>query len=289
MTVSSSSQPRAGTPARALEPGGRPLPATPLGAGRPLRRRTPPPGRPLVVNVLAALAGIGLALTLALGISAESAGSLQAPGGVATAAGRLRGLAAAYAMVVVVVLVARFGPLERAIGQDRLIRWHRRLGPWPLYLLVLHGSLITVGYAQAANDGVLHQFGQLLWTYPGVLAATVGGVLLIAAGVTPYRLAWRRMAFETWWSVHLALSFGAVLALPQVILEAYPPGVALFFFSVVASSVFAFVVIAGAYLGVAGRPHPLSQPRYRRACAHLPKRPAHGFVPRFAVVDSRHR
>jgi hypothetical protein len=125
--------------------------------------------------------------------------------------------------------------------------------PWPLYLLVLHGSLITVGYAQAANDGVLHQFGQLLWTYPGVLAATVGGVLLIAAGVTPYRLAWRRMAFETWWSVHLALSFGAVLALPQVILEAYPPGVALFFFSVVASSVFAFVVIAGAYLRVAGR------------------------------------
>jgi hypothetical protein len=127
MTVSSSSQPRAGTPARALEPGGRPLPATPLGAGRPLRRRTPPPGRPLVVNVLAALAGIGLALTLALGISAESAGSLHAPGGLAAAAGRLMGLAAAYAMVVVVVLVARFGPLERAIGQDRLIRWHRRL------------------------------------------------------------------------------------------------------------------------------------------------------------------
>ena len=40
-----------------------------------------------------------------------------------------------------------------------------------------------------------------------------------------------------------------------MILEAYPPGVALFFFSVVASSVFAFVVIAGAYLRVAGRPH----------------------------------
>jgi ferredoxin-NADP reductase/DMSO/TMAO reductase YedYZ heme-binding membrane subunit len=106
-------------------------------------------------------------------------------------------------MVVVVVLVARFGPLERAVGQDRLVRWHRRLGPWPLYLLVAHGALITVGYAQEARDGVLHQFGQLLWTYPGVLAATVGGGLLIAAGVTSYRLARRRMAYETWWSVHL--------------------------------------------------------------------------------------
>jgi ferredoxin-NADP reductase/DMSO/TMAO reductase YedYZ heme-binding membrane subunit len=173
-------------------------------AVRALRgRRLPAPSRPAVVSALATLAALGFGITLGLGVSAESAGTLQAPGGVATALGRLTGLAAAYAMVVVVVLVARFGPLERAIGQDRLVRWHRRLGPWPLYLLVAHGSLITVGYAQAAHDGVLHQFGQLLWTYPGVLAATVGGVLLIAAGVSSYRLARRRMAYETWWSVHL--------------------------------------------------------------------------------------
>ena len=36
-----------------------------------------------------------------------------------------------------------------------------------------------------------------------MLAATVGGALLIAAGVTSYRLARRRMAYETWWAVHL--------------------------------------------------------------------------------------
>src|SRR4051794_40342671 len=163
----------------------------------------PARSRPLVVVVLGALAGLGLGVTLGLGVSAESLGSLRAPGGLATAAGRIAGLTAAYAMVVVVVLVARFGPLERAVGQDRLVRWHRTLGPWPLYLLAAHGALITSGYARAANDGVLHQFGQLLWTYPGVLAATVGGLLLIVAGVASYRLARRRMAYETWWSVHL--------------------------------------------------------------------------------------
>src|SRR5204862_3817102 len=32
---------------------------------------------------------------------------------------------------------------------------------------------------------------------------TVGGSLLIAACVTSYRLARRRMSYETWWSVHL--------------------------------------------------------------------------------------
>jgi ferredoxin-NADP reductase/DMSO/TMAO reductase YedYZ heme-binding membrane subunit len=168
-----------------------------------VRRRLPARQRPVVVDVLAGLAGLGLGVTIALGIEAESSGSLSAAGGLATAAGRMAGLVAAYAMVVVVALVSRFGPLERAIGQDRLVGWHRRLGPWPLYLLCAHAVLITVGYAQASHDGVLHQLGQLLWTYPGILASAVGFALLIAAGVTSYRLARRRMAYETWWSVHL--------------------------------------------------------------------------------------
>jgi ferredoxin-NADP reductase/DMSO/TMAO reductase YedYZ heme-binding membrane subunit len=165
-----------------------------------------------VADALAAASGLGLGVTLALGIAAESSGSLRAPGGVATAAGRLTGLVAAYAMVVVVALVARCGPLERAVGQDRLVRWHRRLGPWPLYLITVHAVLITVGYAQAARDGALHQLGQLLWTYPGVLAATVAFALLIAAGVSSYRLARRRMAHETWWAVHLYTYLALFLA-----------------------------------------------------------------------------
>lgn len=168
-----------------------------------VRRRLPPKPRPRVVDLLSALGGIGLGAVVALGVSAESSGSLSATGGLMTAAGRVTGLVAMYAMVVVVLLVARIPPLERAVGMDRLVGWHRRLGPWPLYLIVAHGTLITAGYARAAHDGVLHQLGQLLWTYPGILAATVGAVLLVAAGVTSYEKARRRMAYETWWSVHL--------------------------------------------------------------------------------------
>jgi hypothetical protein len=92
----------------------------------------------VVVDALAAAAGIGLGVTIGVGVTAESSGSLGGPGGVAIALGRLTGLLAAYAMVVVVLLVARVPPLERAIGQDRLVAWHRRLGPWPLYLVLAH-------------------------------------------------------------------------------------------------------------------------------------------------------
>src|SRR6478735_9581204 len=166
-------------------------------------RRRPARQRPLIVDLLAGAAGIGLGVTVGLAVVNETSGSLSAPGGIAIALGRLTGLLAAYAMVVVVLLVARVPALERAIGQDRLVAWHRKLGPWPLYLLLAHAVLITVGYARQAKVGVLHQLGQLLWTYPGILAATAGSIALFAAGISSYRLARRRMAYETWWSVHL--------------------------------------------------------------------------------------
>ena len=102
------------------------------------------------------------------------------------------------------LLVARFPPLERAIGQDRLVAWHRSLGPWPLYLLLAHAVLITVGYARAAHDGLLHQFGQLLWTYPGDPRERRGrdrAASRPASAPTGSHAA--SMAYETWWSVHL--------------------------------------------------------------------------------------
>ncbi len=187
-------------------------PADPVDLAPPRHRRRPARRRPVVVDALGALAGLGLGVTIALGVTAESGGSLAAAGGWATAAGRMAGLLAAYAMVVVVLLVARVPPLERAVGQDRLVAWHRTLGPWPLYLLLAHAVLITVGYAQAAHDGLLHQFGQLLWTYPGILASAVAAGLLFAAGITSYRLARRRMAYETWWAVHLYTYLALFLA-----------------------------------------------------------------------------
>src|SRR5437764_1399761 len=52
--------------------------ALPAAETRPMRRRLPAPGRPVVVNVLGTLGGLGLGITLALGVFAESAGSLRA-------------------------------------------------------------------------------------------------------------------------------------------------------------------------------------------------------------------
>jgi predicted ferric reductase len=184
-----------GTPARPGRGGPAPL------AGRP--RRTAPPPRPWAVTLLAALAGVGLGMTIGFDVAAESARTLAEPGGWLTAAGRLTGMVGTYALLLSVLLVGRLPLIERAIGLDRLVRWHRRLAPSALVLLVAHAILITLGYAKAARDGTLHQAWTIVTSMTGMLMATVGLALLIAAAVTSIRIARSRMRYETWWVVHL--------------------------------------------------------------------------------------
>ncbi len=102
--------------------------------------------------------------------------------------------------------------LERVIGQDRLVRWHRRLGPWPISLIAAHAVLITIGYAEAARTGALHELGVLLDSYPNVLAATVAFGLLVLAGVTSWRVVRRKVRYETWWAIHLYFYLALALA-----------------------------------------------------------------------------
>jgi predicted ferric reductase len=171
------------------------------------------------VDVVTALAALGLGATIAMGVTAQSWSALNAPGGWLTFGGRITGLVGTYLMLIVVLLAGRVPVVERTLGHDVLMKWHRRLAPWTLVLIAAHGVLITLGYAETAKTGALHQISQLLTTYPGILTATVGFVLLVMAGFTSARIARRRMRYETWWAVHLytylalALSFSHQLAI----------------------------------------------------------------------------
>ena len=166
-----------------------------------------------VVKSAVWLVGLGLLVTVTLAVSSESLGSIAAPGGVATAVGRLAGLVGTYLMLVALLLVARFPWLERAAGQEQLTRWHRWLGPWPIFLLLTHAVFITVGYSSARAGGILPMFWQLVTRFPNVLAATVSLALLALAGFTSWRVVRRRVRHETWWTVHLYLYLAMALAL----------------------------------------------------------------------------
>jgi predicted ferric reductase len=177
-----------------------------------MARRPAPAPRPRFVDACAAVAGIGFGAVLASFITNESRGSLAAPGGLLTAAGRLAALTGTYLILIMVVLVARVPWLERSVGQDQLIRWHRRVSPWAIGLIIAHVLLITLGYAEAARSPLLSEVWLLIRSYRDMLAAVVGFGLLLLAGITSYRAIRRRLRYETWWVIHLYLYLGLALA-----------------------------------------------------------------------------
>jgi hypothetical protein len=119
---------------------------------QPPIRRSPAP-RPALAGSALVVAGAGLGATTALTITAETAGQLTATGGLATFAGNLTGMAGTYLALLMVRLVSRIPFIEQVLGQDGLLRWHRRLTPWPISLLIGHAVLLTAGYARAARSG----------------------------------------------------------------------------------------------------------------------------------------
>jgi predicted ferric reductase len=104
------------------------------------------------------------------------------------------------------------------VGSDRLSLWHRLNGGYTTTLLVAHAVLTIVGYAGTDRTSVLHETNVVIRSYPDMVAATVGLLLLVGAGVTSARIARRRLRYETWYFIHLyvylaiALSFAHELA-----------------------------------------------------------------------------
>jgi predicted ferric reductase len=129
-----------------------------------------------------------------------------------TNAGRITGLLAGYGVVVLVALMARLPPVERGVGADRLARWHARGGQYTVGLVVTHALLIIWGYAVTAHTNVVSQTKILLVSYPDVLAATAGGLLLAGVGVSSMRAARRRLRYETWYYLHFYTYLAVALA-----------------------------------------------------------------------------
>jgi predicted ferric reductase len=195
------------------------LPAKRRARRQPPARPVPPPPHPVVVRGALLLAGTGFGVTTGLAVIDETRGEFTAPGGQATFLGSLTGMAGTYLALIMVLLVSRIPVIERVLGQDGLLRWHRRLAPWPISLIASHALFITIGYAQAAKAGIWHETGALLTRYPDVLIATVALGIMCAIGVVSIRAIRRRLRRETWWLVHLymylalSLSFAHELAL----------------------------------------------------------------------------
>lgn len=183
----------------------------------PLTDRAAPHPRPGAVRVATLLVGLGFGAVVGQGVSVGSWSQLRSPGGAEIFAGSLAGLAGTYLALVMVLLVSRIPIVEHVLGQDGLVRLHRRVAPWPLSLLGAHAVLLTAGYAAAARSGLLREAWSLVSSFPDVLAATVGLGLLAAVAVASIGVIRRRLTREQWWAVHLTVYLALGLSFAHTI------------------------------------------------------------------------
>lgn len=186
-----------------------------------LATRRVPQRRPAVVDMLAVLAGLGLGAVIAQwlltmptvgGVGEGGTAGTGSTANALLAAGQLTGLLGAYFALFGLLLAARIPLIETTLGQDRLLRTHRKIGPWTLGAMVAHIILVTLAYAATASTGPLAQFWALITDYEDVWLAAVGLALMLVAGIVSWRRIRAHLRYELWWTIHLTFYLSIALA-----------------------------------------------------------------------------
>lgn len=140
------------------------------------------------------------------------------PDAVLVGIAQLSGLGASVFALVTVVTMSRVPIIVDAVGTDRTLRWHRWSATITMVLLPIHVVTSVLGYAGIDAVGIGEELGSLLTSYPDMLTATAGTVLLTVISLTSIRWLRRRFRYQTWLFIHwysylaVALSFGHTLS-----------------------------------------------------------------------------
>lgn len=167
----------------------------------------------------ALLTGLGLGLAVAIELTALRASDISSLYSIIQTISRFAALIGTYFALLGILLVSRIPWVERGVGHDRLITWHRKLGPWSLYLIGFHVLLITVGYAGQFQEKISGEFLNILTTFNWMWAALAGFIFMMTAGVTSYKKARAKLSYEAWWTIHVSTYLAIALSFMHQILN----------------------------------------------------------------------
>jgi predicted ferric reductase len=133
--------------------------------------------------------GLGLGFTLALYIESMTSNDWNGVYPIITSISRACALVGTYLALVGLVLVSRIAWIEKSIGHDRLVTWHRKTGPYSLFLIGFHVLFVTLGYAGNDRVPMAVELWRLVTKFPWMLPAFVGFLFFMAAGISSYKKA----------------------------------------------------------------------------------------------------
>ena len=175
----------------------------------------------LIERVGLAAAGLGLGVSLALTLNAL----LPLTWDAASVLGAIQSLAAVagtYLALVLLALAARIPILESTIGHARLIAVHRTLGPWTVWLILIHVALVVPYQALTLGTNWINQAWSMLTTQAWIVAALAGLALFVAVGLSSWRRIRGRLPRDLWWTIHLYAYLGIALAFAHQITAGGP-------------------------------------------------------------------
>lgn len=155
------------------------------------------------VDWAALIMGLGLGLTIAIELTTLRKSDISSVYASITVVSRLCALVGTYFALVGIMLVARIPWVERGVGHDRLVTWHRKLGPYSLFLIGFHVLLAILGYAGQFHVPLAVQLWRILHQYLWMWPALAGFIFMMVAGITSYKKARAKMSYETWWIIHI--------------------------------------------------------------------------------------
>ncbi|MEW1822861.1 ferredoxin reductase family protein [Arthrobacter sp. NPDC080031] len=156
-----------------------------------------------------------LAAALALWLADGGVSSVGNPTQAVTAVGILAGLAGMDLVILMLLLAARLPFVDGAVGHDRALEFHRKLGKPALYLLLAHGLLLATGYGMAEGLNPVSEAVSLWVLVPDMWLAFVSMALFIAVVVTSLVAVRRRFPYEFWYFVHLLTYLAVATAIPH--------------------------------------------------------------------------
>lgn len=179
-----------------------------------LEVRARPATRPLWASrqLYILLFALNAAVVVGFWWASTGAQPMRSLGDVLNAIGRITGLLGTYLVLWQLLLMTRQPWLDAAFGLDKLARIHRWNGYLALGLLLAHAVFQTLGYQLSDGMSTFAQLGDFVNAYEGLLPAIVGLLLLVIVVGISITVARRRLAYETWYFVHLYTYLGIALA-----------------------------------------------------------------------------
>ena len=170
---------------------------------RPTRHLGKPHHWPVAGSDLITAMAFVVLVTLAMWAQHGGPDALNSTSGLLTGIGQLTALYGTLAVLAQLVLMSRAPWLERRYGQDTLAHWHRWVGFATVWLLLGHVVFTTFGFALSDKRSFFAESWHFVNHYADVLMAVVGFAMFLAVAFTSVKRARRKLAYETWFFVHL--------------------------------------------------------------------------------------